>query len=75
MAWPTAPPSANAEVAIVPPDDICKRDGDRLQRLRSNPTSDEVAGFANGLGCETLRPQLFSLMATFSHDAPVSAAE
>jgi hypothetical protein len=71
---PTAPPSANTEVATVTPDDICKRDGDRLEQLRSNPASDEVARFANELRCETLRPQLLSLMASLDHDAAVSAA-
>jgi hypothetical protein len=71
---PTAPPSANTEVATFTPDDICKRDGDRLEQLRSNPASDEVARFANELRCETLRPQLLSLMASLDHDAAVSAA-
>jgi hypothetical protein len=71
---PKAPPSADTEVATVTPDDICKRDGDRLEQLRSNPTSDEVARFANELRCETLRPQLLSLMASLDHDAAVSAA-
>jgi hypothetical protein len=69
---PAPRPSSNAEVATDTPDDVCKRDGDRLERLRSNPTSDEVARFASELGCETLRPQVSSLMESLVQDEPAS---
>ena len=38
---PSVPPSAGTEVAALTPDEICKRDGGRLERLRSSPTSEE----------------------------------
>jgi hypothetical protein len=50
--------AAGTEIAALVPDEICKRDGDRLARLLSNPSSDEAQRFANELGCEKLRPQL-----------------
>ena len=36
----------------------CVRDEQRLARLRSNPTSDEIASFQRDLGCTRLRPQV-----------------
>jgi hypothetical protein len=62
------------EAAALTPAEICKRDGDRLERLRSSPTSEEAAGFANELGCEELRPQLVGLMESLSFAAPAPAA-
>ncbi len=41
-------------------DELCKRDEDRLVRLRANPASDEAARFASELGCEPLRPSTFA---------------
>ena len=58
----SAPPDPGTEVAALTPDEICKRDGERLERLRSRPTNDEAARFAGELGCEKLRPQLLGLM-------------
>ncbi|HEY1779991.1 MAG TPA: caspase family protein [Roseiarcus sp.] len=49
-------------VAPLSADEICKRDEDRLVRLRANPASDEAERFASELGCEPLRPQLARLM-------------
>lgn len=69
------PPSLGTEVAALTPDEVCKRDGDRLERLRSSPTSEEAARFANELGCETLRPQLLGLMASLGYSAPAPDAE
>ena len=68
--------AAGTEVAALTPDEICKHDGDRLERLRSSPKSDEAARFANELGCEKLRPQLLALMESFNHapSAPAVAA-
>jgi hypothetical protein len=73
-AVPSVPPSAGTEVAALTPDEICKRDGDRLERLRSSPTSEEAARFANELGCEKLRPQLLGLMGSLGYAAPTPPA-
>ena len=70
----SAPPSPGVEIAALTPDEICKRDWDRLERLRSNPTSDEAARFANELGCEKLRPQLLGLMGSLGYAAPTPPA-
>jgi hypothetical protein len=71
---PSAPPSPGTEVAALATDEICNRDGDRLERLRGSPASDEAARFANELRCEKLRPQLVALMETFGYAAPAQAA-
>jgi hypothetical protein len=70
----SAPPSQGVEVAALTPDEICKRDGDRLERLRNSPTSNEAARFANELGCEKLRPQLLGLMGSLGYAAPAPPA-
>jgi hypothetical protein len=68
------PPSLGTEVAAFTPDEICKRDGDRLERLRSSPTNEEAARFANELGCERLRSQLLGLMESLRYAGSVQAA-
>ena len=50
------PPASEAESATS--DDACKQDEERLARLRTTPSSEEAARFAQDLRCETLRPQL-----------------
>jgi hypothetical protein len=65
--------AAGREVAALTLDEVCKRDGDRLERLRSSPNSDDAARFANELGCEKLRPQLLALMDTLDHVPSASA--
>jgi hypothetical protein len=67
-------PFRGTEVAALTSDGVCKRDGDRLARLRSNPSSDEAARFANELGCEKLRPQVLGLMESLAHAVPAPAA-
>ncbi len=67
-----AEPSAGLQVVTPTQDEICKRDEERLVRL--SPSSDEVARFANELGCERLRPQLLGLMETLGSLAPAPAA-
>jgi hypothetical protein len=67
-------PNPRTEAAALTPNEICKRDGDRLEQLRISATSDEVARFASELGCEKLRPQLVGLMESLSHAAPAPAA-
>ena len=64
----------NTQVAAATPDDVCKRDEERLERLRSNPSSEEAARFANELSCEKLRPQLLALIEDLGRSAPAAAA-
>src|SRR5258706_2798710 len=54
-----APPS-------MPQEQICKRDEERLTRLRASPARDEVIRFEHELGCERLRPQLRRLRESIS---------
>ena len=59
--------------------DPCARDEQRLARLRSNPTPDEIANFQRDLGCTRLRPQVQRLFESFvteprSTTAPAAAA-
>ena len=54
--------AAGTQLAALTPDEVCRRDGDRLEQLRSNPSSDELVHFANELGCRKLLPRVVSLM-------------
>ena len=67
------PSSPETQVAFAL-DDICKRDVDRLERLRSNPSGEEARRFASELGCERLRPQLRRLMESLGYTAPAPEA-
>ena len=58
LASPLAGPDIASPMAAA----ICKRDGERLVRLRSSPSLDEATQFETELGCEQLRPQLQRLM-------------
>ncbi len=49
---------------------ICKRDEDRLVRLRASPSADEALRFEKELGCEKLRPQLQRLMESLDFSTP-----
>jgi hypothetical protein len=69
-----APPSPRTEVAALTPDEVCKRDGDRLAQLRSRPSIDEAARFANAWGCEKLLPQFLDLMKSWGDAVPAPAA-
>jgi hypothetical protein len=57
-----ASPLVRTNVAGLTPDETCKRDGDRLARLRGSPSGEETQRFARELSCEKLRPQLQRLM-------------
>ena len=72
-ALPTSP-LAGTEVAALTPDEICKRDGDRLARLRGHPSREEAQRLASELGCEKLRPQVLDLMESLGDPAPAPAA-
>jgi hypothetical protein len=65
-----APPVAGADVATLTPDETCKRDENRLARLRLSPSGEEAQRFASELGCEKLRPQLQRLMEGLGFVAP-----
>jgi hypothetical protein len=45
----------------MPQEQVCKRDEERLARLRASQAPDEVIRFERELGCERLRPQLLRL--------------
>jgi len=68
------PPFAATGVVALAPEEVCKRDIDRLARLLSSPTRDEAARFANELGCEELRPQLQRLLENLRDTVPAPAA-
>jgi hypothetical protein len=57
---PALPAQAALETA-----DPCVRDEQRLARLRSNPTPDEIASFQRELGCTRLRPQVQRLFESY----------
>jgi cell division protein FtsB len=62
------PPTSEAE--SVTSDDACKQDEERLARLRTTPSSEEAARFAQDLLCETLRPQLTALAGALTKPSP-----
>ena len=63
-----APPVVHAGVADLA--EACRRDGDRLARLRASPSGEEAQRFASELGCEALRLQLQRLMESLGLVAP-----
>jgi hypothetical protein len=62
--------AAGTQGAALAPDEICRRDGERLEQLRSHPSGDELVHFANQLACTTLLPQVVSLMKNLSPPPP-----
>jgi hypothetical protein len=69
-----APSSPRTNVATLPPDQGCKHEGERLERMRANPSWEEIARFTKELGCEQLRPQLERLIDSLGDAAPAPAA-
>jgi uncharacterized caspase-like protein len=67
--------AAKTEVAPLSPDELCKRDAERLVHLRADPTSDEASRFASELSCEKLRPQLSRLMESLGFAMPAPAPQ
>src|SRR5208337_1080174 len=66
----SAPPASNpasngrspaTTATVLASSETCKRDRDRLARLRGNPSAEEVQHFENELSCEILRPQFLRL--------------
>jgi uncharacterized caspase-like protein len=66
--------AAKTEAALSP-DELCKRDAERLVHLRADPTSDEASRFASELNCEKLRPQLSRLMESLGFAMPAPAPQ
>jgi chemotaxis protein histidine kinase CheA len=52
---------AGSVKATVPPEQACKRDEEKLARLRVSRVRDEVVKFEHDLACEKLRPQVVRL--------------
>jgi hypothetical protein len=68
-----ASPLAGTNVAALTPDETCKRDGDRLARLRGSPSGEGAQCFASEMSCEKLRPQLQRLMESLGFTQPAPA--
>ena len=71
-----APPASEpltSEAKSATSDDACKQDEDRLARLRTTPSSEEAARFAEELSCEKLRPQLLALTGELATPSPADA--
>jgi Caspase domain len=62
----TVPPLTNVPALPIAQEDACKRDDERLMRLRTSATHDEVIRFERELGCERLRPQVVRLRESIS---------
>ncbi len=58
--------SAAAAMRLDQLSEICKRDQERLMRLRASLERDEVVRFEHELGCERLRPQVVRLRESIS---------
>jgi hypothetical protein len=63
---PVVPPPTNLPRMPIAQEDACKRDDERLARLRASPTHDEVIRLERELGCERLRPQVMRLRESIS---------
>jgi hypothetical protein len=73
-AEPPASPSPAMEATSRTLDDACKRDEDRLDRLRHSPSSEGAARFAEELSCEKLRPQVMALTGDLASPPPPGSA-
>jgi hypothetical protein len=57
---------AQSQLPALSSDEACKRDEERLTRLRSNPVLDQVVRFEQELRCTRLRPQIVRLRESVS---------
>lgn len=69
MLAPPVAPVANDNVASSTFEETCKLGEERLVRLGTNPSGDEVLRFVKELGCEKLLPQLQRLLHSLDFDA------
>ncbi|MGZ8367534.1 MAG: caspase family protein [Rhodoplanes sp.] len=63
-----AQPSVAPSIVVDP----CKRDQERLARLRANPLPDQVIRLERELACERLRPQVVRLRESVVGDLPAA---
>jgi hypothetical protein len=68
-ALPASEPPAS-EATSAASNDACKQDEERLAGLRTRPSSEEAARFAQDLRCETLRPQSLALTGALAKPSP-----
>jgi hypothetical protein len=66
LAPPAPPPRTDPQSASMTQEQACKRDEERLVRLRASHVRDEVVRFEREFGCERLRPQLLRLLESVS---------
>ncbi len=69
-AEPAPARTPDEKVAALAPDDVCKRDEERLVRLRASQDPDEAVRFERELVCERLRKQVLRLRESLVGDAP-----
>jgi ABC-type branched-subunit amino acid transport system substrate-binding protein len=67
-------PVGRANVGALTSDETCKRDKDRLVRLRLSPSGEEAQRLASELSCEALRPQAQRLMESLGLVGPAVSA-
>jgi uncharacterized caspase-like protein len=60
--------AAKAQSAPLSPEQACRRDEERLARLRASRDRDEVVRFERELACERLRPQVVRLRESVASD-------
>ena len=63
------PPQTPSSAPSMTQEQACKRDADRLARLRVSQSKPEVISFERELGCERLRPQLLRLKESIGLDS------
>src|SRR5262249_52480694 len=60
------PQPTDVQPAPLTREQICRRDEEKLVRLRASPARDDVIRFEHELGCERLRPQVLRLQESLS---------
>jgi hypothetical protein len=74
MGAPKTPEPAQSALNTVDPAVACSRDEQRLARLRSNPSRDEIARFQSELTCVRLRAQVARLLESIAAESQPPAA-
>ena len=83
-APPAAPPSepsqsmqSRLQAALEKEDQVsaCRRDEQRLARVRSMPSADEIVRFERELGCTRLKPQVQRLFESIATTRPAAEAK
>jgi hypothetical protein len=65
------PQQTNLQPSPIPQEQICKRDEERLARVRASQSRDEVIRLERELGCDRLRPQVLRLRESLVADASI----